>query len=664
MRKGLTILFLFSSLFVAPLLASQHELDSLLKLANTEKNDSILLAVLNDIGSATYKVDQQLAKKYWTRALKMAEELVKKNPTPYYYEELATANNGMGIISRRMGDYPAALSYYQTCLKITDETGNLADLASTYQNMGIIYRDLEEFDKAIPYYNKGLEIRIEQKDTLGLAGSYNAFGILYRRMKDYDKALECYLKSLELSERIHDDENVAQSYNNIGVIYVTSGDYIKAAEFFKKGYDLHSLKNNEAGMARYHANMSHVYEKQGKIVMAIKEGLKAHDLYTKMDRKNDLSQVAGKLSHLYAKNNNYKNSLNYYKEFIAMRDSVFNEESLREIAQKEMQFEFDKQMMADSLARAEEVRIKEIQYQQKLNQQKTFTYGGALILVIVIIFSAMLYKRLKISNKQKAIIEEQKLIVEIKNKEIVDSINYARRIQSAILPSIERIRKTLPDSFVFYQPKDIVAGDFYWYKERQGKILIAVADCTGHGVPGAMVSVVCHNALNRAVNDFKLIEPAKILDKTAELVREAFELNQEEVKDGMDISLCCFDLENKRLEYAGAINSLFFIRENKLNEVKGDKQPIGQYAEIKPFTNHVLDFNHGDKFYLFSDGYADQFGGVKGKKYMYRRFRDFMLKLSDIDFSKQQAMLKKEFDHWKGNLEQLDDVCIIGVQIS
>lgn len=641
----------------------QSELDSLINAAMHESDDSVLLSIYNDIGSASYRIDQQLAKKYWNKALKLGEKRIKSERSTYNIDQLANATNGLGIIHRRMGDYSVALTYYQRCLKLNEEMNSEGNKGYTLQNIGIIYRDLQEFDKAIEYYNKSLAIRKKVGDTLGLASTYNAFGILYRRMKQYDMALKYYKESLEISAKMKDDENVAQSYNNIGVVYVIAENYPKAIEFFNKGYELHSSKNNEAGMARYHANMGGLYRRMGNLNKSIEEGLKAYELYDKMGRKKDKYEVALQLSQAYVKVKQYRNGLKYYKNYIFLRDSVFNEESMREIAQKELQFEFDKKMMADSLARAEAQKIQQIQYEQEINQQKTVTYGGAIILIIVILFSALIYKRLKISNKQKEIIEEQKLIVEAKNKEIVDSINYAKRIQSAILPSIDKIQEKLPHSFVLYQPKDIVAGDFYWYKEREGKILMAVADCTGHGVPGAMVSVVCNNALNRSVNDFKLTEPAKILDKTAELVIEAFEKNHEEVKDGMDICLCSFDLENKQLEYAGAINSLFYITENKLTEIKGDKQPIGQFAHMKPFTNHKLSLSEGDKIYMFSDGYADQFGGKKGKKYMYKRFRELIVKVSALDFSKQGDWLKTEFEQWRGDLEQLDDVCVIGVKV-
>ena len=663
MIKRVLILFLLISTVLFGR-ANDNTLDSLIGLTTIEKTDTGLVRIYNNIGSASYRKDQLLAKRYWEMAYDLATEKLKTKRDTFFLNQLAIANNGLGIISRRMGNYSSSLSYYQASLKINEDLDKIESVASNYGNIGVIYRDMEEFDLAKDYYQKSLDIRLEGTDTVALVVCYNSFGILYRRMEKFDEALDYYYKSLALSSSVNNDEYIAQSYNNIGVVHVLKENYQEATKFFNKSYKLHSEKGNQAGMVRYHANMSHVYDKQGNVAKAISEGEIAYKIYLEMGRKNDLSQVALRLSKMYSKKKNYKEALSKYKDFIVYRDSVFNEKTTKEVTQKEMQFEFDKQTMSDSLSRAEAEKITALEHQQEIDQQKTLMYAGSLILLLVIIFSIVVFNRLKISNKQKATIEQQKLVVEIKNREITDSINYAKRIQSAILPSIDKIKESLPNSFVFYKPKDIVAGDFYWYKKVNNKIFIAVADCTGHGVPGAMVSVVCNNALNRAVNDFWLLDPAKILDKTAELVIEAFRENKhEDVKDGMDISLCSFDIENNKLEYAGAINSMFYITENKLKEIKGDKQPIGQFTDIKPFTLHKFNLNKGDKIYLFSDGYADQFGGSKGKKFMYKRFRELILGVSAKEFSKQKPALESEFNTWKEDLEQVDDVCVIGIEV-
>ncbi|HTA61848.1 MAG TPA: two-component regulator propeller domain-containing protein [Bacteroidia bacterium] len=265
--------------------------------------------------------------------------------------------------------------------------------------------------------------------------------------------------------------------------------------------------------------------------------------------------------------------------------------------------------------------------------------------------------------KQKEELEQQKEIIEEKNKDITDSINYAKRIQDAILPPIELIQQKLPDTFLLYKPKDIIAGDFYWMEEIDHIIFIAAADCTGHGVPGAMVSVVCSNALNSAVKEFGLRDTGKILDKTRELVLETFKKSGEEIKDGMDISLLAIDEAKQQVLWSGANNQLWYISNNQLHEIKADKQSIGKTDNPKPFTAHTITFKKDDVYYLMTDGYPDQFGGPKGKKFKYKQLEEKLLAISDKPLQEQNTILKNTFNDWKGNLHQVDDVTLIGIKL-
>lgn len=267
--------------------------------------------------------------------------------------------------------------------------------------------------------------------------------------------------------------------------------------------------------------------------------------------------------------------------------------------------------------------------------------------------------------EQKNIAEHQRHLVEEKNKEILDSINYAKRIQSAILPPSRLVSENLERSFILYKPKDIVAGDFYWMEAIDGLVLFAAADCTGHGVPGALVSVVCHNALNRAVKEFGLREPGKILDKTRDIVISEFEKSDNEVKDGMDISLCALNAKTNNLQWAGANNPLWIIRagETEIIEFKADKQPIGKYLDPKPFTTHSVQLNMGDTFYVFTDGYADQFGGEKGKKFKSSSMKELFCSIQEQHMSLQKETIDQVFENWRGAHEQIDDVSVIGVRV-
>ncbi len=303
------------------------------------------------------------------------------------------------------------------------------------------------------------------------------------------------------------------------------------------------------------------------------------------------------------------------------------------------------------------------------------------------------------------LILEQKTEIEEAHREIKDSINYAKRIQSAILPPDNLIKKHLPNSFVLYKPKDIVAGDFYWLElvkdglgsdtrnhpdsasgttppweggelGQSSSVLIAAADCTGHGVPGAMVSVVCNNGLNRSVREFGLTEPGKILDKTRELVIQEFEKSEEEVKDGMDIALVALERRGKSesdpslphshsLSYSGAHNPLWIIRKGveEVEEIKANKQPIGKFLNPEPYDTHELVLSEGDTVYIFSDGYPDQFGGDRGKKFKSGSFKKLLLSVQNESMEKQKELLDKAFEDWRGDIEQIDDVCVIGIRI-
>jgi len=333
-------------------------------------------------------------------------------------------------------------------------------------------------------------------------------------------------------------------------------------------------------------------------------------------------------------------------------------------------------------------------------EQLAFFRNIYLAVAFILTFTIAFYFRTivndfeKIIKKKNALLKETKSEIENQHKEIKASINYAKRIQEAILPSDALIKKYLPNSFIYYQPKDIIAGDFYWihilpepngWEINGDTILFSAADCTGHGVPGAMVSVVCNNALNQSVKEFGITQPNLILEKTRGLVVETFSESIENVQDGMDLALCSLNLKTNKLQYAGANNPLWVIRpvrhaeldsafkeqtlkqvqggEYELIETKGNKHHVGKCDHMPDFTNHTIKLEKGDTIYIFSDGYVDQFGGPKGKKFMSAKFKQLLLSIQDKPMSEQKEIIQTNFNDWKGDLEQVDDVCVIGVKI-
>lgn len=298
--------------------------------------------------------------------------------------------------------------------------------------------------------------------------------------------------------------------------------------------------------------------------------------------------------------------------------------------------------------------------------------------VFGIIFFVLQYFRNDSEDYEKEL-EEKNFIISHKNNEIIDSITYAKRLQEAIMPPLDDIHSGLLEYFILYKPKDIVAGDFYFAEKKGDYFFIAAADCTGHGVPGALVSVVCSNALYRAVSEFELVIPGKILDKVTELVIETFKKSKHDVKDGMDISLCAINFKSGEMCWSGANNPLWYVSpsggsagsqqranlagEVLLKEIPADKQPIGKHDYQKPFTTHCLPIKKGTILYLFTDGYADQFGGPKGKKFKYKQLEEIISTNSHLPMEEQKQILEKAFFDWKGKVEQVDDVCVIGIKI-
>ena len=369
--------------------------------------------------------------------------------------------------------------------------------------------------------------------------------------------------------------------------------------------------------------------------------------------------------------NQYKSALEMYEIFIESRDSLESESNKKAMIRQEFKYVYEKKAEEDSLTNVIEQNLKDAEILAERSEkehhqvQTYYLYAG---LGLALLFGGFIFNRFKVTDKQKVIIEEQKKVVdysfkelEIKNTEILDSIVYAKRIQSAIMPTESFVKENLKDSFILYKPKDVVAGDFYWIEPKNDKIMFAAADCTGHGVPGALVSVVCNNALNRSVREYGLTNPADILNKVRDIGVAEFEKADEDVNDGMDIALC--SIEGMKLQYAGAFNPLWVVRDGELIIIKADKFSIGKFDSERDFTGHSMDLKKNDVVYIYSDGYADQFGGEFGKKFKTKALMELVQKIVDKPMTQQLSILDQVFTDWKGDLDQIDDVCVIGVRV-
>jgi len=603
-----------------------------------------------------------------------------------------------------MGDINKAIEYYQKSIDLDKKKGNQEGVAFSLNNLGILYELIGDLQKALECQLESLKIKEELGDTVALGNCLNNIGYIYHSQKLNEKALEYYNQSRILDSIMGNTEGVAMSYLNIGTVFDETGKLDSSIVLYKKSLALFQSLNNIEGIGQCLINLGVTYSMQKELDLALNYFHQGLEMYTQIQQEDGICWAYGGLANVHIEKKQYLKSIEYgekalsiaqdhgyveeimsaaevlyisYKSiglpnealgmhelYMVMKDSIFNQSNKDEIVRLELTYQHEKQKTLDDAEH--DIKIAIEQEEKEKQQVISYTIAGGLFLVIL--FLIFVFNRLRVTKKQKNIIEEQKDIVELahheleeKNNEIMDSIAYAKRIQSAILPSSQTIKEYLPNSFILYKPKDIVAGDFYWLEHHDGEVLFAAADCTGHGVPGAMVSVVCNNGLNRSVREHGLTDPGKILDKTREIVIQEFEKSEDEVKDGMDIALC--RLKGNILQYAGAHNPLWIVRNGEILETKADKQPIGKFDRQTPYSTHTIELEKEDCIYIFSDGYIDQFGGEKGKKLKSKTFKKLLLSIQDNSMNEQHSIINDYFEKWKGNLEQIDDVCIIGVRI-
>lgn len=585
----------------------------------------------------------------------------------------------------KIARYDLTIKTQLEAIRYYEKTDNPLGIGAMYNNMSIAYKYLGDNREAIKALKTALKFYRISGDSLQIYIPYLNIGDNYLKMGVYDSS-RLYLDSAIYYSKIYNKSTTTEGYVNywIGEIYYEQKNYNKALEYFKNSHAIRLEYNDIDDQTYTYLGIGKTLVKLGKQKEALKYLEQAIENAKKANARKRIMMSHSELAELYYTKSDYKNSIFHLKKYLSLKDSIFNDEKAMAIMSARTKFDVENKEKEIELLNMKNVmaeknkKLQDAELQENKTKQLLLYLGLSFALIAIAGLFFVIKKRNqtnKILNNQKVAIEKsnkaliyQKQIVEEKNKEITDSIQYAKRIQSAILPPNKVVKEYLQESFIYYKPKDIVAGDFYWLesvapkgKNDTSKILFAAADCTGHGVPGAMVSVVCNNGLNRSVREYGLIEPGEILDKTREIVVEEFEKSEEEVKDGMDIALCC--LEGNTLKYAGAHNPLWIIRGEELIEVKANKQPIGQFDNPEPYTTHTIELQKGDSIYIFSDGYADQFGGEKGKKLKTTNFKRLLLSIQKEPMQKQRDLIDKAFEKWKGNLEQLDDVCIIGVRI-
>jgi len=642
------------------------------------------------------------ALEYYLISIKTSEEVGDK-------KGMSNCYNLISNVYYYQGNYERAIDYYFKSLKNREEIGDKYGMAECYGNIGNVYKNQSNFERAIEYSLKALRISEELNNKRLMSFNYNTLGTVYTSQRKFDLALEYYFKSLKIEEEFDAKQRMSQCYTNIGSTYNDLGDYDKAIQ-----YHLKSLKISEEigdknvmptvfwNIALLHVKLADSYAKNSSeridhLNIALENGLKAITLAQEIKATPLENVVANTLMEVYKKLGNYPKAMEFAEVYMITKDSLYNEAKNKEINGLQLNYERDKNLKEKTILEKDKTLA-----QEKAKRQTLFTIFFGLGFIMLLALAFFIYRGKKKEHEAKILLEEKNYEILEKNEElnqmneeiatqrdnlelmnteitlqhdqifrqhqdITASINYASRIQHAMLPSLEVVTKNLPDFFVLYRPCQIVSGDFYWFKQLKNIVYIVAADCTGHGIPGAFMSMLGLSLLNDVISPRDVNPPHEYLNELRKRLKNTLHQtgHKGEQQDGMDIALCMIDIETNIVQFSGAYNPLYLLRNNELIVYKGDRMPIGVYPKDKEsFTTKEIQLQPDDCLYIFSDGYVSQTGGDDFKKFKSTKLQETLLQIQNKSMCEQKQILETTLDVWKGDNEQVDDILLIGVRIN
>lgn len=683
--------------------AQNSQTVELLKALKSSDSDTAKANLLNQLSFAYQSNDPGKALDYANQALSISEKIDNKRGIAYSLTNIANvyinrgeyelgldnynkallirrgigdkegegkAMLGIGNVYLMLGNYNKALQHYLKSLHISETLKNQHDIGNCLSNIGAVYYYQKKLDKALEYWKEAMSNYEKMGEKDALISCLGNIGNVYSEQYKTDKALEFFYKSLKLSVEIGDKEQIAASHINIGSTYVNEEMYSLALEEYFKALKLVEELGKQQDKALLLKNIGEIYRKQKDYKKAITSLENALEISKQIQSTEKLKLCYEELANTFEASGDFEKAYRNHQLFSNTKDSLLNEESSKQIAEMQTKYDTEKKEKENQILK-QTVDIQDL----NSNRQRIIIYSVSALSVLLISLAFFIFKGYK--QKQKAnlqleeknvLIEQKNKIVEEKNKDITDSIRYAKRLQTAILKPENTLTNYFDDGFVLFKPKDIVSGDFYWFEKFGDLSLIAAADCTGHGVPGAFMSIIGCNLLSQAVNEYAITQPAAILNSINKGLTKVLQQKGDSdsfVSDGMDIALCAFNSEKMIVEYAGAFNPMWLIRDNQVIEFAPDKFPVGAFVDskLRMFKCHEIPVQKGDVIYLFSDGFADQFGGPNGKKFKYKPLQNLLLANHKKTGAEQKVALNKAFESWAGNLEQIDDVLVVGIKI-
>lgn len=643
-------------------------IDSLKLQLETATNDSIKIHLYNEISYEYIYTDPALALFYAQKGVNLSNKVGSNYGLMRSWGQMGTAFKQLNNLTKAIECYIKGEQYAEKAKK-------KQGISAYAHNIALLYHQLAQYDMAIKYLKKSIQIDKEIKDYESAGIGSNSLGAFYRELNRIHEAEKLFNESIEFFSKINDKNNIAMPYKNLAAIEKIKKNYNKSLQLYEKAMEYQFISGNKSKLAQTYRNISHVYFEMKNTPKMLEYYEKSIKIAPLVEDEIDGNSLLHFVSEAYANRNDFKSAYkalligyDFYEDHYEQIDSIKAVERDKAFAEMATKYETDK--------KEKEIKIQKLENEKEKaasSRKTTIIYSFFICIILVLGLAFMFWRSYRVTKKaavkiqlQKEQIELQRDEITYKNKEITASIEYAKSLQDAILPDELYIRKFLPENFILWLPRDIVSGDFYWFFERNGINYFAAADCTGHGVPGAFVSMTCHNILNAVVIDQQETDPGKILSKVHVAVANVFrkEGTLSQANDGMDISLVCIDQNNKKIKFSGAMNSSMLFQNGNGITLKADRYAIGGRTPLDyQFSTQTLDYTKGDTLYMFSDGFKDQFGGTEGKKYMNARFVKLLETISTKNIDEQKGILATELNNWMGKYERTDDILITGIRL-
>ncbi|MBN2682179.1 MAG: tetratricopeptide repeat protein [Bacteroidales bacterium] len=588
---------------------------------------------------------------------------------------IATNLSNLGVIYEDIGSLKLAIEHYFNAMEILERINDKSLLASLYLNISSIQNKQGEWETAMGYCVNAQRICIERGDTKGLVNALTNIGSIYNQIQKADSAIIYFEKAYELAEKKGFKPEQATLLFNIGTLYFHLEQYKNALNYIEKSATFQYEINDRKGLVNSKIIIAGIKIHRDQINVAIILLEEAMKISFSIGYFEGIKESSFELAHALEKLGKKELAFDYLNIHSQYKDSIMDKEKSKLLSEMQIRYKLDEIKKKNELLKKEQ-QLSDSRHKNEQQRNKTIIYTAIGGLLFLFTLAIMLFGRNQLKKranrellKRNSEIELQRELLHKSHKIITDSIQYAKKIQESILPSNKDIERVFPESFVFFRPKDVVSGDFYWFSEKENMVFLAIVDCTGHGVPGAFMSMIGHTLLSEIVNEKEIFEPSEILYNLNKGVIKALKQGEnadDAQNDGMVISLLKIDKNSGEIFFAGANNSIFLIKNRILKQVEGDIFNIGGYFSQKEevvYNTHKLEFDKGTMIYLFTDGYKDQFGGEDNSKYMASRFENLLVGLSNKSIKEQLSELSGEFDGWVGNSQQMDDVLVFGIRV-